>query len=211
MDSATQKLYKMCQNIDFDIEEAKGLMNGIDLNKPFCEVFGKSQTFLLREAVSNQNIRMVEALLQNGADPNLIIDRECALWDLQYNVYCEDVYEKNPEVAYSADRLNLQIAQMLLEYGADTNIAPEDEELFSYVLNAVFNDFDKGRLLEYRSRFLILLIAYGGHNRYCKPEILISFDKTNMEQYDFSFVKCPDNYHLTGEILDAEYNVVATV
>ena len=91
------------------------------------------------------------------------------------------------------------------------NNGASDEELFSYVLNAVFNDFDEGRLLEYRSRFLILLIAYGGHNRYCKPEILISFDKTNMEQYDFAFVKCPDNYHLTGEILDAEYNVVATV
>ena len=58
---------------------------------------------------------------------------------------------------------------------------------------------------------MILLVAYGGHNEYCKPEILIHFDKNNMEQYDFSFVKCPDNYHLRGEILDANYDVVARV
>ena len=119
--------------------------------------------------------------------------------------------KKNPEVALAADNLNLRIAQLLLEYGADTNIAPEDEDLFSYVLFAVFNDGDTGRLLEYRIRFLILLVAYGGCNDYCKPEILIPFDKSNMEQYDFSFVKCPDNYHLRGEILDADYNVVAIV
>ena len=211
MDNATQKLYEMCQNNEFNIEEATSLVSKIDLNMPFHEPRYNSETFLLYTAVFYQNIRMVELLLQNEADPNLIVDHECALWDLQYNVYVEEKYESDPEVAFAADNLNLRIAQLLLEYGADTNIAPEDEDLFSYVLSAVFNDDDTGRLLEYRSKFLILLVAYGGCNESCKPEILIPFDKTNMEQYDFSFVKCPDNYHLMGEILDADYNVVAIV
>ena len=211
MDNTTQKLYEMCQNNEFNIEEATSLVSKIDLNMPFREPHYNSETFLLYTAVFNQNIRMVKLLLQNGADPNLIVNYECALWDLQYNVYFEEKYESEPDVAYAADNLNLQIAQLLLEYGADTNIAPEDEDLFSYVLYAVFNDDDTGRLLEYRSHFLILLIAYGGHNEYCKPEIFIPFDKNNMDQYDFSFVKCPDNYHLLGEILDANYNVVARV
>ncbi|MBR6632970.1 MAG: hypothetical protein IKL05_01570 [Clostridia bacterium] len=211
MDNIAQKLHEMCKNSCFNLEEAKCLMSEIDLNEPYSENNCNSKTFLLYEAVLYQNIRMVELLLQNGADPNLIVNYNCALWELQYNVYVQEEYERNPIVALQADRLNFQIAQMLLEYGADTNITPEEEDLFSYVLDAVFNDFDSGRLLEYRSHFLILLIAYGGHNKYCKPEILIPFDKGNMEQYDFSFVKCPDNYHLTGEILDAEYNIVARV
>ena len=211
MDNATQKLYEMCQNNEFNIEEATSLVSKIDLNMPFREPRYNSETFLLYTAVFYQNIRMVELLLQNEADPNLIVDHECALWGLQYNVYVEEEYESNPEVALAADNLNLRIAQLLLEYGADTNIAPEYEDLFSYVLYAVFNDDDTGRLLEYRSKFLILLVAYGGCNESCKPEILIPFDKSNMEQYDFSFVKCPDNYHLMGKILDADYNVVAIV
>lgn len=211
MDNITQKLYEMCGDNDFNIEEADCLITKIDLNKPFREKRYNSETSFLYTAVFNQNIRMVELLLQNGADPNLIVDCDCALWDLQYNVYGQEVYERDPEVALQADNLNLQIAQMLLEYGADTNIAPEDEDLFSYVLYAVFNDFDTGRSLEYRSRFLILLIAYGGRNECYNPEILIPFDKTNMQQYDFSFVKCPDNYHLAGEILDGKNNVVARV
>ncbi len=211
MDNTTQKLYEMCQNNEFSIEEAKSLISKVDLNMSFREPRYNSETFLLYTAVFYQNIRMVELLLQSGADPNLIVDHECALWDLQYNIYAEEEYERNPKVALAADNLNLKIAQLLLEYGADTNVTPEDEDLFSYVLYAVFNDDDTGRLLEYRSHFLILLIAYGGHNEYYKPEIFIPFDKNNMDQYDFSFVKCPDNYHLSGEILDANYNVVARV
>lgn len=207
MDNATQKLYEMCQNNEFNIEEATSLVSKIDLNMPFHEPCYNSETFLLYTAVFYQNIRMVELLLQNEADPNLIVDHECALWDLQYNVYEEEKYESDPEVACAADNLNLRIAQLLLEYGADTNIAPDDEDLFSYVLYAVFNYDDT----KYRSKFLILLVAYGGCNEICKPEILIPFDRTNMEQYNFQFVKCPDNYHLTGKILDADHNVVAIV
>ena len=211
MDNETQKLYEMCQNIDFNIEEATFLITKIDLNAPFREPRYNSETFFLYTAVFYQNIRMVELLLKNGADPNLIVDYECALWGLQYNIYADEEYERNPEIALAADNLNIKIAQLLLEYGAHTDIAPEGEDLFSYVLSAVFNDFDTGRLFEHRNRFLILLIAYGGHNEYCKPEILIPFDKNNMEKYDFSFVKCADNYHLSGEILDASHNVVARV
>ncbi|MBR5478616.1 MAG: hypothetical protein IKU84_00390 [Clostridia bacterium] len=211
MENTILKLYEMCQNENFNIEEAKSLVSEVNLNEPFREPRYNSETFLLYTAVFHQNIRMVELLLQSGANPNLIVDHECALWDLQYNVYVEEKYESDPEVAFAADDLNLRIAQLLLEYGADTNIAPECEDLFSYVLFAVFNDDDTGRLLEYRSHFLILLVAYGGCNDCCKPEILIPFDKTNMKQYDFSFVKCPDNYHLMGEILDEDYNVVAIV
>ena len=87
MDNATQKLYEMCQNNEFNIEEATSLVSKIDLNMPFHEPRYNSETFLLYTAVFYQNIRMVELLLQNKADPNLIVDHECALWDLKYNVY----------------------------------------------------------------------------------------------------------------------------
>ena len=86
----------------------------------------------------------------------------------------------------------------------------EDEDLFSYVLYAVFND-DPGHLLDYRSRFFILLIAYGGKNNYCEPEIIKPFDKRNLLQYEFRHVPVGDGYHLTGEIVDANYKVVAKI
>ena len=205
MDNAAQNLYEMCESNVFNIEEAQSLIAKIDLNKTY------SETCFLHVAVANQNIKMVELLLQNGADPNLIVNSECALWDLQYNVYSKQEYEKNPESALQADRLNLKIAQVLLEYGADTNIAPEGEGLFSYVLHKVFNDFDSIRLSEYRTSFFILLIAYGGQDKYCKPEIIVPFDKSKMAQYIFSYVKSPDNYHLRGEISDTNHNIVARI
>ena len=99
MEKLKLKLYEMCQNKDFNIEEAKDLISMINLNEPFRKPCFNSETFFLHTAVFYQNIRMVELLLQNGADPNLIVDSECALWDLQYNIYVEKYYEKNPEVA----------------------------------------------------------------------------------------------------------------
>ena len=66
-------------------------------------------------------------------------------------------------------------------------------------------------LWEYRSRFLILLIAYGGANSYCKPEIIKDFDKSNMAQYRFNLVSAEDGYHLAGEIVDGNGEVFAIV
>ena len=110
----------------------------------------------------------------------------------------------------ACDETRLKIANLLLEYGANPCMIVEDEDLFSYVLYAVFND-DPGHLLDYRSRFFILLIAYGGKNNYCNPEIIKPFDKSNMLQYKFLHVPVGDGYHLTGAIVDANYEVVAKI
>ena len=150
---------------------------------------------------------MVRLLLENGADPNFILCadkplyQENPFWDMQYPV-SDDAAE---------NETGLQIAQLMLEYGADPGIIIDEEDLFSYVLSAVFNDDDHKVLCEYRSRFLILLIAYGGANSYCKPEIIKEFDKSNMAQYRFNFVPADDGHHLTGEITDGNGEVFAIV
>ena len=158
---------------------------------------------------------MAKLLLENGANPNFILHEEKpgweenAFWDLQYNAYSDDEYEEG-NYAYQSDEKRLKMAQLMLEHGADPCIVVGNEDLFSYVLFAVFND-DAGHLLHYRSRFFILLIAYGGQNNCCKPKIIKPFDKNNLLKYDFLHVPVGDGYYLTGEIVDENYGVVAEV
>ncbi len=76
MENTILKLYEMCQNENFNIEEAKGLVSEVNLNEPFREPRHNSETFFLYTAVFYQNIRMVELLLQSGANPNLIVNYE---------------------------------------------------------------------------------------------------------------------------------------
>ena len=167
------------------------------------------------------NLKMARLLLENGADPNYVLyaDRpgwhENPFWELQYNVYGDEFYEESDEnkrISDAADEDKLEIARLCLEHGADPCLKLEGEALFSYVLYAVVEGDDDFRLLEYRSRFLILLIAYGGKNEYYQPQILKPFDKNNMKQYEF--VRFPVGRYgcvSVDEIVDKNYEVVARI
>ena len=222
MDEKIKELYYMCQDKDFSIMRAEELINEIDLNKPFNDPqWDKSLTTFLNEACKYTNLKMAKLLLEKGADPNYVLYadrpgwRENPFWDLQYNVYTDAFYEKNDEnkmISDAADEDNLEIARLCLEHGADPCLKLESEDLFSYVLYALVEDDDDFRMLEYRSRFLILLVAYGGKNEYYKPQILKPFDKNNMKQY--AFVRFPGSrYNLVSvdEIVDENYEIVARI
>lgn len=203
------KLFGMCKDVNFDKDSAIEIIKKVDLNKDYKHpnLSNLTETFLL-EACTYANIEMVKLLLENGADPNYIICedeylwQDNAFWDMQYYISDEpEEYE-----------MGLEIAQLMLEYGASPSVSVSGEDLFTYVCDMVFNDDHSDDLqLEYRQRFFILLIAYGGSNEYCKPQIIGEFDKTNMAQYHFDHVLCGDYYHMTGEICDKEGNVIATV
>jgi len=200
--SALRKLEEMCYDPDFDIETAKSLIAQIDVDEVFQTKKHNMKTPLLGWAIMWANIRLVKLLLENGANPNLVYDCESPFWDLQYND--GDTDEEN--------EIRLQMAQLMLEYGASPNINPEDgpDDLFHYVLDMVFNDDDFGDLWEYRSRFFILLIAYGGQTSCCIPRIIGTFDKSNMQQYTFDFVpEEPGRY--SGVIVDGQGNEIAYV
>ena len=210
MNENEKSLFRLCSDVNFDKETALSLIKAVDINKELVEderYLNIKSTFLSR-ASAYANIEMVRLLLENGSNPNLIhyedtpALQENIFWDMQYHL-SDDIDEEN--------EIGLQIAQLMLDYGADPGIVIDEEDLFSYVLSAVFNDDDHKVLCEYRSRFLILLIAYGGANSNCKPEIIKEFDKSNMAQYRFNFVPADDGHHLTGEITDGNGEVFAIV
>lgn len=209
MNEKEKTLFRLCADENFDKETAQKLIDEMDISKELIEderYPGITTTFL-SQAAMHINIEMVRLLLENGADPNFILCadkplyQENPFWDMQYPV-SDDGAE---------NETGLQIAQLMLDYGASPAIEMDGEDLFSYVLYAVFNDDDYKILWEYRSSFLILLIAYGGSNDFCRPEILKEFDKSNMAQYRFNFVPADDGYHLTGEITDGNGEVFAIV
>ncbi len=191
-----QQLLKMCANNDFLTTEAESIIKQINLNEPVVYKHGELTTFL-GEAIKKENIKMIELLLKNGADPNLIYDNENVFWDLQYSAYPEEQYEVS-DIADKSDELRLKIAQLLLDYGANPNIIIDSETLFSYVYFKVFEDsFDRN--LKYLIRYFILLVAYGGETDYCKPKLKNEFDKRKIH-----------SYHLNGsKILDKNNEVVA--
>ncbi len=209
MNDIINKLLEMCSDVDFDPCAAEEIVRSINLNQEVPDpTYPKLKTSFLMVATNNANINMVRLLLQHGADPNFILNEDKPLehenpfWDLQYNLFGESAED---------NEVGLQMAQLMLDYGANPAIELDDEDLFSYVCFAVFNDDYSTELWEYRSRFFILLIAYGGSNDYCKPEIIKEFDKSDIKQYHFLCVPCGDGYHVTGEIVDRNYEVVAKV
>lgn len=196
---STNKLLKMCSDLDFSIEDAENLFKQVNINKPFYDKYGFLTTFL-NEAIDEENLKMVEVLLKNGADPNLIFDGVAVLWDLQYTAYPDEEFSLS-KIADNSDENRLKIAQILLNYGANPNIVIDKESLFSYVHYVVFNDEDTQRQSAYRTRFFILLIAYGGCEKWCKPKIIKKFDKSKMS-----------SYHLNGfKILDENDEVIAEI
>ena len=211
MENEAQRLLELCKTEDFDTNEATRLISLLDVNEPVSDPSWKGhKTSFLKVCSDNTNLKMAKLLLENGADPNIKVEEENPFWNMQYNDYSDDAYEDG-NYAYQSDEKRLAIAQLMLVHGADPCIVVEDEDLFSYVLYAVFND-DYGRLWEYRSRFFVLLVAYGGKNNCCKPEIIKPFDKNNMHKYKFYCVPAGDGYHFTGgEIVDEGHEVVARI
>jgi ankyrin repeat protein len=220
MDDKVKELYYMCRDNNFAIARANELLNEIDVNEPIHDNPDREQyiTTFLSEACSNTNLKMAKLLLEHGADPNYVLYtdqpgwQENPFWDLQYPVYDDEFYnesDENKKIANAADTDNLEIARLCLEHGANPCIKLDDDDLFSWVFYAVVGDEDYFRLFEYRSKFLILLIAYGGKNKYYEYEIIKPFDKNNMNQYDF--VRFGSNHYSVDEIVDEHYEVVARI
>ena len=192
-----KKLEAMCFDPDFNEDEALLCIQNLDINQEFVstsETLFEIRTIFLESAIVCNNIRMVELLLKNGADPNQSYNNgDKVIWGMQYS---DDLHFE----------IRLKIAQLLLEYGADWSfdLDGDGESLFEYVTWAVFNDFDW-----YRCRFLILLVAYGAKCDYCTPRIVGEFDKSNMKKYGFRFVPAGNGF--TGEIIDENKNVIAYI
>lgn len=196
------ELEKMILSKTFDAKKAEALIKQIDINQEFVTKEHNYKTTLLEWASMWANLPMVELLLKYGADPNQFFDNdESTLWNLQYNDGETD--EENEQ--------RLLIAQRLLEYGADPLVDPDKtgEPLLDYVVFATFND-GVDELWEYRSGFLILLVAFGAKSKYCIPRIVGEFDKTNMRQYDF-FMVPEGNGKYSGVITDGQGNDIAYV
>ncbi len=143
-----EQLKKMCSDNNFDMQRAKEALSTIDVNQVFeAPILGSYtyQTTLLDQAIRNANIRMVDFLLQNGANPDLVFDNTAVLWDLQYN---------DGETA-EENEIRLAITRKLLENGADPHIIVEGEDLYHWAL-ACSQD-DDGELYEYRTKFIEIL------------------------------------------------------
>ena len=65
------------------------------------------------------------------------------------------------------------------------------------------------KIAQLPAKFLILLIAYGGKNKYYEYEIIKPFDKNNMKQYEF--IRFGSNLYSVDEIVDEHYEVVARI
>ena len=207
MDTLINELLILCTDTHFNINRAEEIARKVNLNQDISDLeYPTLRTSFLTTAIQNDNVEMVRILLQSGADPNYILYedrpgfRENPFWDLQYSNVKE------------TEEARFQIAQLMLEYGADSSMVLDDEDLFSYICFSVFNDFDDPfGLDDYRRRFFTLLVAYGGSGEYCKPRIIGKFDKTNMAQYQFRYEICDDGYHLTGNIVNSKNEIVAII
>jgi len=215
------ELFDMCKCKDFSSSRALELIGQLDIRGAICDPYNpERQTSFLSQACDYSNLEMVRLLLENRANPNLILYedmpgwQEAPFWDLQYCEYYDSFHESSEEnrrISEEADDVKLEIARLFLEHGASPGLMLEGEELFSYVLDAVVMDeLDSFHQFEYRSRFLILLIAYGGKNKHYQMEILKPFDKSNMKQYDFvRFSSSPYSLRSVDEVVDEHYEIVA--
>ena len=196
-----QELIKMCTQKDFDLEKANELIQQIDVNEKFKKPDYSWNNTLLECASENANFSMVKLLLENGADPDIVADDLGPLWSLQYADGETDKENKD----------RLKIAQLLLEYGANPLIDPENtnEGLFDYVVFKIFND-DLNDSWEYLVRFFILLVAYGASSDYCTPHIVKEFDKADMSQYKFRF-RSEGNGKYSGIITDRNDDIAAYI
>ena len=194
----------MCWDWDFDIEEAKKLAEKADLSKFYLSKNGAYPNLLLETAIECDNVKMVRFLLENGADPNANnYDGEHIFSEMIYLDYYNDE---------DIDR-KLEMVKLMLDYGADPcyDDGFEYENLFDSLSNRIFNSEYKlyGPEFEYLSSFLTLLIIYGAKSYFHIPEIVEEFDKNDVFQYHFEYVK--GSFKKNGIIKDKSGKIFAYI
>lgn len=153
-------------------------------------------------AIDEGNYEKILALLKSGVDYPVIdpLWEWSYLWSLQYTGdYPED------------NEIRLQIAEQLLKNGESPIVEIEGETLLDYVCYRIFNDSMDHENLEYLRKFMVLLIAYGGHTQYCSPRIIRPFDLAHISKYRFDIFPEADGYHLSAQIRDDQDNIIAVV
>ena len=81
--------------------------------------------------------------------------------------------------------------------------------MLDFVCYRLFNDSMDHEELKYLRKFMVLLIAYGGHTEYCNPQIIRPFDLDHLNKYRFVMYLEPDGYHLSGQVRDDQNHVIA--
>lgn len=122
------------------------------------------------------------------------------LWSLQYT-------GDDPE----DNRIRLQIAEQLLKNGESPTVVSEGKALLDYVCYKISNDSMDHEELEYLKKFMILLIAYGGHTQHCNPQIIGTFDLDDLDKFKYLLFLEADGHHLSGQIRDDRDNIIAIV
>ena len=107
----------------------------------------------------------------------------------------------------------LEMVKLMLDYGADPcyDDGFEYENLFDSLSNRIFNSEYKlyGPEFEYLSSFLTLLIIYGAKSYFHIPEIVEEFDKNDVFQYHFEYVK--GSFKKNGIIKDKSGKIFAYI
>lgn len=194
----------MCWDWDFDIVEAKKMTEKADLSKFYLRNSDIYPNLLLEIAIECNNVKMVKFLLENGADPNANnYDGEHIFSEMIYLDYYNDE---------DIDR-KLEMVKLMLDYGADPcyDDGFEHENLFDSLSNRIFNSEYKlyGPEFEYLSSFLTLLIIYGAKSYFHIPEIVEEFDKNDVFQYHFEYVR--GSFKKKGIIKDKSGKIFAYI
>ena len=194
----------MCWDWDFDIEEAKKFVKKADLSKFYLNQGEIRPNLLLEIAIECNNVKMVKLLLENGADPNANnYDGEHIFSEMIYLDYYNDE---------DIDR-KLEMVKLMLDYGADPcyDDGFKYENLFDSLANRIFNSEYKlyGPEFEYLSSFLTLLIIYGAKSYFHIPEIVEEFDKNDVFQYHFEYVR--GSFKKNGIIKDKNGKIFAYI
>ena len=197
---ADAEIIRMIESGSFDKTRAETLLQGVDLNSPINK--GSFSTTYLYEAVQENNLQAVEFLLEHGADPNfcnLELIGDCPLWELQYIDPSQDW------------KTRFEIAKLFFKHGADPYLRFDLDCLYDYVLFKVYNDtpLDDNDWENLR-HFYMLLVLYGGGNNedsYHSPE-LKNVDLSKIDEYEILLSEHDDGYHIIGELVDGEGNVL---
>ncbi len=153
-------------------------------------------------AIDEGNYKKILALLKSGVDYPVIdpLWEWPYLWSLQYTGdYPED------------NSIRLQIAEQLLKNGESPIVMSDGEPLLDFVCYKIFNDPLDNEEWEYLRKFMVLLVAYGGHTEYCSPRIIRPFDLDHLSKYRFDIFLEADGYHVSAQIRDEHNNVIAMV
>ena len=107
----------------------------------------------------------------------------------------------------------LEMVKLMLDYGADPcyDDGFEHENLFDSLSNRIFNSEYKlcSPEFEYFSSFLTLLVIYGAKSYFHIPEIVEEFDKNDVFQYHFEYVK--GSFKKNGIIKDKSGKIFAYI